>query len=104
MGEVWLAHDRNLKRDVAIKVLPVDYAKEDERLQRFVREARLAARLHHTNAVTVYQVGTKRGLVFIAMEFVEGSSLDKIVQADGPLDWREATRVIRDAACCNAKN
>ena len=53
MGEVWLAHDPSLDRDVAIKILPPRFAADEDRLKRFLREARLAAKLHHTNAVTV---------------------------------------------------
>lgn len=98
MGEVWLAHDPNLSRDVAIKTLPSRFAADQQRLQRFLREARLAAKLHHQNTVTVYQVGQEENLVYIAMEYVDGQSLDKAVSPGQPMEWREATRAIRDAA------
>jgi serine/threonine protein kinase len=98
MGEVWLAHDPVLERDVAIKVIPAAIAQDAERRQRFLREAKLASRLHHTNAVTVYQAGEHEQAVFIAMELVDGQSLDKTIAATGPLPWREATRVLCDAA------
>ncbi len=98
MGEVWLAHDPSLDRDVAIKTLPARFAAKEDRLKRFLREARLAAKLHHTNAVTVYSVGQEGSLVYIAMEYVDGQSLDDAVSEGRPMPWREATRAIRDAA------
>ena len=98
MGEVWLAHDPSLDRDVAIKTLPARFAANEDRLKRFLREARLAAKLHHTNAVTVYSVGQEGSLVYIAMEYVDGQSLDNAVSEGRPMPWREATRAIRDAA------
>ena len=81
MGEVWLAHDASLDRDVAIKTLPPYFAADEDRLKRFLREARLAAKLHHTNAVTVHQIGQEGNLVYIVMEYVDGQSLDKAASA-----------------------
>jgi hypothetical protein len=98
MGVVWLAHDPGLDRDVALKILPAEYCKDEERLKRFVREAQLAAKLRHTNTVTIHDVGVSEGEAFIAMELVEGASLDVVVQQGGRLPWREATQAIRDAA------
>ena len=98
MGEVWLAYDPNLDRDVAIKVLAAEFSRDKARLERFLRQARLAARLEHANTVTVYQAGMDGNRAFIAMQFVDGGSLEKAVAARGRLDWREATRAIRDAA------
>jgi serine/threonine protein kinase len=98
MGEVWLAFDTTLERDLAIKILPPSLGQDQERLLRFFREARLAAQLNHPNAVTIYQVGVEEGLPFLAMELVDGGSLEDRIREHGPLDWREATRVVRDAA------
>ena len=98
MGEVWLAHDPELDRDVAIKLLPVSFARDKERLNRFLREARASALLDHTNVVTVHQAGTDAGRAFIVMQYIDGGSLDQIVARNGPLEWQEATRVIREAA------
>jgi predicted Zn finger-like uncharacterized protein len=97
MGEVWLGHDSDLQRDVAIKILPA-LTQDQESLKRFMREARLAAKLHHTNTVAVYEVGVDGKVVFIAMELVDGQSLDKTVETGAALPWREATQAIRDAA------
>jgi formylglycine-generating enzyme required for sulfatase activity len=98
MGVVWLAHDPDLDRDVALKILPAEYCQDEERLKRFIREAQLAAKLLHTNTVTIHDVGVSEGEAFIAMELVEGASLDAVVQQGGRLPWREATQAIRDAA------
>ncbi len=98
MGEVWLGWDPALQRDVAIKTLRREIALSPQGLDRFLREARLAAKLHHTNAVTVYQVGVEGQTPYIAMEYIEGESLDTLVAPGQPLKWREATQAIRDAA------
>jgi len=98
MGVVYLGRDPVLDRQVAIKVLPAVFSSDKERLKRFLREAKSAARLHHTNVAAVHQAGAEGRLAYIAMEYVEGTSLDKAVPEGKPMDWREATRVIRDAA------
>ena len=98
MGVVYLARDPILDRQVAIKVLPAALSSDEERLKRFLREAKSAARLHHTNVAAVHQAGAEGRLAYIAMEYVEGMSLDKAVAENKPMAWREATRVIRDAA------
>jgi hypothetical protein len=98
MGEVWLAFDTTLERELAIKILPPSLGADQERLLRFFREARLAAQLNHPHTVTIYQVGVEEGLPFLAMELVDGGSLEDRIGQQGPLAWQEATRVIRDAA------
>ena len=98
MGEVWLAHDPDLRRDVAIKVLRAATSEDEQRLKRFIREAQSAACLHHANTVVIYDIGTEGDLAFIAMEYVDGGSLDTSLSANGKMDWRAATQVIRDAA------
>jgi len=98
MGEVYLAYDPNLDRQVAIKMLPPGLAQDQGRWKRFLREARSAAKLHHGNVATVYLAGKAEDRAFIAMELVDGGSLDEALARDGPMDWREATGAIRDAA------
>ncbi len=98
MGEVWLARDSALDRDVALKILPPSLGLDEERLRRFFREARLAAKLNHPNTVTVYDTNVEAGLPFLAMEYVDGGSLEDKVRREGPLPWREATQVILAAA------
>ncbi len=74
MGEVYRARDTRLDRDVAIKVLPEDFATDQERLGRFEREAKTVAALDHPNIVTVHSVEEVEGVHFITMQLVEGFS------------------------------
>jgi len=75
MATVYLAHDEELERPVAVKVLPEHLAGDDAFRARFVREARLAGRLSHPNVVRVYDAGEADGRPFIVMEYVPGASL-----------------------------
>jgi serine/threonine-protein kinase len=75
MGEVYLAHDNELDRKVALKILPVDVAANDDRMDRFVREAKAAASLNHPNIAHIYEIGECGGTHFIAMEFIDGVTL-----------------------------
>jgi serine/threonine protein kinase len=81
MGEVFLAEDTRLGRKAAIKFLPTDLAADPERRDRFLKEARAASALNHPNVCVVYDVGeTQDGQPYIAMEFIEGGSLDDRLQ------------------------
>jgi serine/threonine protein kinase/tetratricopeptide (TPR) repeat protein len=75
MGEVYLAKDTKLDRQVALKILPAELAASRERMIRFVQEAKAAAALNHPNVAHVYEVGEHDGLNFIAMEYVDGKTL-----------------------------
>ena len=75
MGEVYLAKDLRLGRDVAIKVLPQDFAKNEDRVARFQREAKLLASLNHPHICTIYDIDEYNGHHFIAMELIEGRTL-----------------------------
>src|SRR5271163_3354148 len=75
MGVVYRATDEKLRRQVALKVLPESFAKDEDRRRRFMREARSAAAVTHANIATVYEVGETDGQVFIAIELVEGETL-----------------------------
>ena len=91
MGEVYLARDRVLGRDVALKVLRTQYAGDSEFAERFKREARSAASLSHPNIVQVYDRGdTEDGSSYIAMEYVPGGTLKEKISGEGPLGAREA--------------
>ncbi|MCH7884507.1 MAG: serine/threonine protein kinase [Planctomycetes bacterium] len=83
MGEVYLAKDTTLGREVAIKVLPADVASSPERLQRFEREAKTVAALNHPNIVTIFGIEASGGHRFIAMELVEGETLDRMIAPGG---------------------
>ena len=75
MGEVYLARDSKLDRNVALKILPAELAVNRDRMVRFVQEAKAAAALNHPHVAHVYEIGEHYGLSFIAMEFVDGSTL-----------------------------
>lgn len=75
MGKVYLAHDSELERDVAIKVLQGDADESPDRVRRFLQEARSASALNHPNVAHVYEIGSVDGLRFIAMEVVPGETL-----------------------------
>ena len=89
MGEVYRARDPRLGRDVAIKVLPLEFSSDRQRLQRFEQEARAAAALNHPNIVAVYDIGTHQGAPYIVSELLEGQTLRARIQ-DGPLPLRRA--------------
>ncbi|HEX6044944.1 MAG TPA: serine/threonine-protein kinase, partial [Pyrinomonadaceae bacterium] len=75
MGEVYLAHDASLNRRIALKVLPFEVASDQDRMRRFKQEAISAASLNHPSIAHIYEIGEADGLNFIAMEYVEGSTL-----------------------------
>jgi serine/threonine-protein kinase len=75
MGEVYLAQDTQLRRQVAIKILPADLTQNKSRLSRFEREAYAASSLNHPNILTIHEIGEHDGHHFIATEYVEGESL-----------------------------
>jgi serine/threonine protein kinase len=83
MGAMYRAYDTQLRRPVALKVLPPEYASDPERRSRLLREARAASALNHPNIVGIYEVGSDKGVDFIAMEFIEGKSLGEIIPAKG---------------------
>ena len=89
MGEVYRARDTKLGRDVAVKVLPEEFARDKERLDRFEREARLLAQLNHANVATLHGLEEHDGQRFLVMELVEGETLAERI-ARGPLPVDEA--------------
>src|SRR5262245_51912596 len=93
MARVYLAWDVLLKRPVALKVLTESLAADDAVRARFVREGELAARLAHPNVVRVYDAGGAKGLPYIVMEYVEGTTLADRLAAHGPLPPPEVARL-----------
>ena len=99
MAEVFLAHDRMLGRDLALKVLKEHYAKDERFVRRFQKEARSAAALNHPNVVQIYDQGrAEDGRYYIAMEHVPGGSLEDLILRRGPLAPSEAVRLASQVA------
>lgn len=98
MGVVYLARDVKLDRPVAIKTLPPALASDATIRERFLREARTAARLSHPNIVPIYRADEVGGQVFFAMGYIEGQSLADRVRDEHRLDPRDVLRVMRDVA------
>jgi hypothetical protein len=97
MGTVYLAHDSQLDRRVALKVPNIE-ATEGEMYERFYREARAAATLDHPNICPVYDIGTIDGAPYLTMAFIEGESLAQKLRRDGPWSPTEAAALVRDLA------
>jgi serine/threonine-protein kinase len=98
MGIVFKAKDRRLKRTVAIKLLPPEFAYRSDIRSRFLREAETAAQLSHPNIVPIYSVDEREGLVYFVMACVDGDNLAKIMHDRGRLDPTETRRIIREVA------
>jgi serine/threonine-protein kinase len=79
MGEVYLAEDAQLRRRVALKILPGDLASNQDRMRRFIQEAQAAAALNHPNIATIHEIGESDGVNFIAMEFIDGFTLRELI-------------------------
>ncbi|MBI4568901.1 MAG: protein kinase [Planctomycetes bacterium] len=98
MGAVYRATHIRLSKTVALKLLPKDLIGDKAMVDRFVREARAAARLEHHNIVQVLDVNRDRDYYYIVMQFVDGKSLGVLLQAKGKISWKPATRVVREVA------
>src|SRR5579871_869195 len=86
MGVVYKANDPLLGRSVAIKMMTtLDYVDNPDLLQRFYREAQSTGNLHHRNIVTVYELGDHEGSPYLVMEYLEGETLDAVIQSNRPL-------------------
>ena len=86
MGEVYLAEDTRLDRKVALKILPAEVASNEERMRRFVQEAKAAAALNHPHIAHIYEIGEVGGTHFISMEYIDGETLrEKIHRGQTPL-------------------
>src|SRR5690625_2720810 len=92
MANVYLGHDIILERDVAIKVLRIEFANDPEFIERFDREAQAATSLSHQNIVSIYDVGEEDDILYIVMEYVDGLTLKEYVHTNGPLSVEQADR------------
>src|SRR6266571_1609948 len=107
MGEVYLARDEKLNRDVAIKVLPATFSQDAERLRRFEQEAQATSALNHPNILAVYDVGTHDGAPYVVSELLEGETLRE--RLDGaPIPQRKAVdyavQIARGLAAAHARS
>jgi serine/threonine-protein kinase len=98
MGEVYQAHDTKLGRDVAIKVLPEQFARDPERLARFQREAKLLAALNHPNIAAIYGLEESAGTNYLIMELVPGETLRNRILREGALPIEDALKIARQIA------
>ncbi len=98
MGAVFLAQDLSLDREVAIKVLPPEFAAQPALRERFVREAKLAASLSHPNIIHVHAVEEHQGLLAFVMQYVDGETLTERVARSGPTDPQDCARLLQDVA------
>src|SRR5919108_6147180 len=83
MGEVYRARDSRLKRDVAIKILPGEFARDTDRVARFQREAEALAALNHQNIAGIYDLQQSGATRFLILEFVEGDALADVLKRRG---------------------
>ena len=99
MGKVFLAQDTVLNRDVALKVMCLPPGEDRHSWwERFLREARSLAAINHPNLVTVYQAGEDNGTVFLAMELLQGETLEALLRRDGPLETEDVFRIAEEIA------
>ena len=97
MGEVYRARDTKLDRDVALKILPPEFAKDADRLSRFKREAKTLASLHHPNIASIFGFETEDDCTLLVMELVEGEDLSEVLKR-GALPVEDAVDIARQVA------
>jgi Tol biopolymer transport system component len=97
MGEVWRGHDTRLGRDVAVKALPDEFARDTERLARFEREAQVLASLNHPNLAIIHELKDVDGAKYLILELVEGETLAERISR-GPVPIREALDIAQQIA------
>jgi tetratricopeptide (TPR) repeat protein/predicted Ser/Thr protein kinase len=95
MGEVYLAHDRELERDVALKLIRTDLATNQAIIDRFRREIQVATRITHKNVLRVYDLGEAAGLKFLTMQYVEGEDLSSVLRREGRLPLERVLDLFR---------
>jgi eukaryotic-like serine/threonine-protein kinase len=96
-GRVYRVRDLHLEREVALKVLHPALTQDPEVVERFRREAQLAARLSHPNIVNIYDIAGRFGLIWYTMELIDGPSLAQLVERNGPLPLPQVLRLLREA-------
>jgi Tol biopolymer transport system component/predicted Ser/Thr protein kinase len=97
MGEVYSAHDSELDREVAIKLLPHEFTDDAERKSRFRQEARTVSALNHPNIITIYEIGENEHGSFLATEFIEGRTLRELIKSE-TLSLTRILRIVEQVA------
>jgi eukaryotic-like serine/threonine-protein kinase len=97
MGEVYLAQDTKLDRQVALKILPQEFVSDEDRMRRFVREAKAASALNHPNIITIHEIGESDGVHYIATEFIDGVTLREKIHRE-QTELRKLLRYLQHAA------
>jgi len=100
MGVLYRGHDPSLERDVAVKMMHLDFTRDDSARERFQREARAVARLTHRNIVTIHELGEVDGAPFIVMELLGGRDLDQVLKAGTPIALGQKLDIV--AQLCEA--
>jgi serine/threonine protein kinase len=96
-GRVYRVRDLHLEREVALKVLDPMLTRDAEVVERFRREAQLAARLNHPHIVNIYDIGGRSGVIWYTMELIAGPNLAQLVEREGPLPADRLLRLLREA-------
>ncbi|WFB36575.1 protein kinase [Kiritimatiellota bacterium B12222] len=98
MGEVYVATQLSLERDIALKILPSRFTRDNSFVVRFLKEVHYQAKMDHPNIVTAYDAGEDNGVYFMAMAYVPGETLEERLDRDGTLKEKDALYVIRQVA------
>ena len=98
MAIVFKARDRQLDREVAVKVLPFSLAFDAEFVERFQREARTSAKLEHPNIIPIYRVGRSGRIIYFVMKFLRGTSLSEVIERRGALPPPEIKKLLAETA------
>jgi YVTN family beta-propeller protein len=98
MGDVYRAEEQALGRKVALKVIAPELARDERFRERFLRESRIAASLDHPHVVPIFQAGDEDGALYLAMRYVEGTDLGKLLREQGALDPRRTIDLLEQVA------
>jgi YVTN family beta-propeller protein len=98
MGAVYRAEEEGLGRKVALKVIAPELAQDERFRERFLRESRIAASLDHPHVIPIYQAGEQDGVLYLAMRYVEGTDLGKLLAEEGALEPRRAVEILSQVA------
>ena len=98
MATVFRAQEKDLGRDVALKVLPFSHEHDTNFVQRFAQEARTAARLEHANIIPIYRVGRSGNVIYLAMRYLSGPTLAELIEQVAPMEPKDIRRILIESA------